>query len=507
MLKYFDENYDEFGPKGLLDIDDHSGHITVGKGLLGVDSISMVLDAQQLDLMETGEGDIDVSAGKVLYEGLALWLMREQLVRAHGESSREEAALRLQDELILAEEREQQRKKAKSNGKKSKQLKVKKDAAILVEEAAAAEAEAVAVEEAEAAAAAAAAAEAEMSYESSEAEEEVEMLGALVESTKLRKNKSNNSLHSAHLNTSDSAPNQATTVYQSVDHPGDPSMLGEERRGTGGQVGAGGQVKVRLCQRFFNTGECARRNECWYAHTLDELEASARRNFKTRPCHAFQFGNCKFGACCTFAHGNVQLRFPDDPVVLPPVPGMIVRAGPGGRNAVGTSAPSRNHIPERCVEVGAAVQLPTPLPKQQPQPLPLPQQQRNLVDELASVRPGGMQTELQLGSGALFANSADPIFRPMSGHTSVGWNRPAAAVGPRLNNSGSNSQLDQMVHQEVHQIGLWDPDEGLCKICLEAQFEVKLMPCGHSSFCAQCVRHQEACPLCRTVIQSITPLV
>ena len=29
LLKYFDENYDEFGPKGLLDIDDHSGHITV----------------------------------------------------------------------------------------------------------------------------------------------------------------------------------------------------------------------------------------------------------------------------------------------------------------------------------------------------------------------------------------------------------------------------------------------------------------------------------------------
>ena len=234
-------------------------------------------------------------------------------------------------------------------------------------------------------------------------------------------------------------------------------------------------VKVRLCQRFFNTGECVRRNECWYAHTLAELESSARRNFKTRSCHAFQSGSCKFGACCTFAHGNAQLRFPDDPVVLPPVPAINgARSSPRERVGVPVSRNQSSVSAAVAEATGPSVTLPTPLPKQQQQ-----QQQRDLVDELAvmsgahrGLEVGGQHIEnsshrqlgsaaLFAGSSALFADSADPIFQPNAAHS--GWGRPVAAVGAvgavgGLGGShGSNGHLEALHDPMATQMGLWDP--------------------------------------------------
>ena len=52
-----------------------------------------------------------------------------------------------------------------------------------------------------------------------------------------------------------------------------------------------------------------------------------------------------------------------------------------------------------------------------------------------------------------------------------------------------------------------DPHAGVCTVCHERPRTVKIQPCGHDAFCAECLADmpQRICPLCRADIQSVVP--
>lgn len=43
-------------------------------------------------------------------------------------------------------------------------------------------------------------------------------------------------------------------------------------------------------------------------------------------------------------------------------------------------------------------------------------------------------------------------------------------------------------------------DRDLCKICLENELDILVMPCKHLCLCAVCSANLEKCPMCRTHI-------
>lgn len=40
-------------------------------------------------------------------------------------------------------------------------------------------------------------------------------------------------------------------------------------------------------------------------------------------------------------------------------------------------------------------------------------------------------------------------------------------------------------------------DNGLCKICFEKQADYAMVPCGHLSYCFECVTALSHCAICR----------
>ena len=52
-----------------------------------------------------------------------------------------------------------------------------------------------------------------------------------------------------------------------------------------------------------------------------------------------------------------------------------------------------------------------------------------------------------------------------------------------------------------------DPYAGVCTVCHERPRTMKILPCGHDAFCAECLADlpQRICPLCRADIQSVVP--
>lgn len=65
--------------------------------------------------------------------------------------------------------------------------------------------------------------------------------------------------------------------------------------------------RTRLCQVFFQTGQCNAKN-CTYAHSKDELVADSCQ--KTKLCRFWPKGKCSLGDKCRFAHFADELKEP-----------------------------------------------------------------------------------------------------------------------------------------------------------------------------------------------------
>lgn len=69
--------------------------------------------------------------------------------------------------------------------------------------------------------------------------------------------------------------------------------------------------RTKLCPFLFGTrGECAKRHECSYAHSMSELRNRPDLT-KTKLCDAYMKGRCQDPAC-KWAHGRHELRFTGD---------------------------------------------------------------------------------------------------------------------------------------------------------------------------------------------------
>ena len=43
-------------------------------------------------------------------------------------------------------------------------------------------------------------------------------------------------------------------------------------------------------------------------------------------------------------------------------------------------------------------------------------------------------------------------------------------------------------------------NDKMCKICMDADYDTVLLPCGHLCTCYKCARPLERCPICRKLI-------
>ena len=43
-----------------------------------------------------------------------------------------------------------------------------------------------------------------------------------------------------------------------------------------------------------------------------------------------------------------------------------------------------------------------------------------------------------------------------------------------------------------------------CKICMDAPIQCILLPCGHGMCCRLCAKHIKECPVCRSVVDTVT---
>ena len=68
--------------------------------------------------------------------------------------------------------------------------------------------------------------------------------------------------------------------------------------------------KTRMCRFIQQDGYCNKGENCRFAHSTDELRTNP--NEKTRICQHWLRGNCRFGDFCYHAHGEHELKMPED---------------------------------------------------------------------------------------------------------------------------------------------------------------------------------------------------
>ncbi|KAG8438023.1 hypothetical protein GDO86_008634 [Hymenochirus boettgeri] len=70
------------------------------------------------------------------------------------------------------------------------------------------------------------------------------------------------------------------------------------------------RYKTELCTRYAESGFCAYRNRCQFAHGLSELRPPAQHpKYKTELCRSFHvLGTCNYGLRCLFIHNPHERR-------------------------------------------------------------------------------------------------------------------------------------------------------------------------------------------------------
>ncbi|KAE8607231.1 hypothetical protein XENTR_v10011087 [Xenopus tropicalis] len=89
------------------------------------------------------------------------------------------------------------------------------------------------------------------------------------------------------------------------------------------------RYKTELCTRYAESGFCAYRNRCQFAHGLSELRPPVQHpKYKTELCRSFHvLGTCNYGLRCLFIHSPQERR---ESPVSPDAPRLPTRkyAGP-----------------------------------------------------------------------------------------------------------------------------------------------------------------------------------
>ncbi|XP_040289818.1 mRNA decay activator protein ZFP36L2-like [Bufo bufo] len=85
-------------------------------------------------------------------------------------------------------------------------------------------------------------------------------------------------------------------------------------KGTGPSL----RYKTELCNRYAETGFCAYRNRCQFAHGLSDLRPPFQHpKYKTELCRSFHIlGTCTYGPRCLFIHGHSEKREVPDTISL-----------------------------------------------------------------------------------------------------------------------------------------------------------------------------------------------
>ncbi|CAN2391434.1 C3H1 type-like [Pristimantis euphronides] len=78
------------------------------------------------------------------------------------------------------------------------------------------------------------------------------------------------------------------------------------------------RYKTELCTRYAESGFCAYRNRCQFAHGLSDLRPSFQHpKYKTELCRFFHIsGICSYGPRCLFIHGHSERREVPDTIRL-----------------------------------------------------------------------------------------------------------------------------------------------------------------------------------------------
>jgi hypothetical protein len=101
----------------------------------------------------------------------------------------------------------------------------------------------------------------------------------------------------------------------------------------GNGLGDPAKYKTRICRNWLQ-GECQFGAACSFAHGEDELRSFEQeeqleyqpkrqlpQRYKTRMCHNWLHGECEFGAACSFAHGEEELRACEEEATSEKTPG------------------------------------------------------------------------------------------------------------------------------------------------------------------------------------------
>ncbi|KAM4617952.1 uncharacterized protein O3C94_021810 [Discoglossus pictus] len=80
------------------------------------------------------------------------------------------------------------------------------------------------------------------------------------------------------------------------------------------------RYKTELCSRYAESGVCAYRNRCQFAHGLSELRPPIQHpKYKTELCRSFHvLGTCDYGLRCLFIHSPQERREPPSPALRVP---------------------------------------------------------------------------------------------------------------------------------------------------------------------------------------------
>ena len=65
--------------------------------------------------------------------------------------------------------------------------------------------------------------------------------------------------------------------------------------------------------------------------------------------------------------------------------------------------------------------------------------------------------------------------------------------------SGGNFDVDSIRENENRQM----KDAPICKICMDNEVDLVLLPCGHLISCVNCAHKLKDCPVCRHFIKRI----
>ena len=94
------------------------------------------------------------------------------------------------------------------------------------------------------------------------------------------------------------------------------------------------KFKTQMCKHYMEEGECPLDHYCQFAHGPEELRqpndplpstfgktalGAVHSNYKTEQCkYWLESGSCKYGASCSFFHGNGEKRKLIDPLPMLP---------------------------------------------------------------------------------------------------------------------------------------------------------------------------------------------